>query len=330
MESTVNRDTLPPIIRSDSALEAGIRDRVRHLAGACPGAFLGQLIGAWCVIAAAIALAVWCESIWVSLLAIFIIGTRQNLLGLLVHEQVHRLGLRNRFGDLVTNLTAAYPLLVLSVEGYARVHLAHHKYFYTDKDPDYNRKSGLEWSIPMPRKQFLVILLSDITGLNVVRLIRGKKPSGNDMHREFQRRNPAPAWVRVVFWLIIAGVLFAIDGWKYFFLYWMVPILTVTQCLVRLGALSEHKYNVSSSELNDSTHLIVLSWWEKLLLPNLNFTLHHYHHMYPGLAFSALPVVHRMYVDAGLVHEENILRGYGDFFRKRIFARDESVPASLG
>lgn len=316
----VNQDILPPIIRSGNALlEAEIRDRVRQLAGARAGAFVSQLVGAWCVIAAVIALAVWCENVWMSLLAIFIVGTRQNLLGLLVHEQVHRLGLRNRLGDLITNLAAAYPLLVLSVEGYARVHLAHHKYFYTGKDPDYHRKSGLEWSTPMPRKQLLVIFLGDIAGLNIVRLIRGKKPAGSNTHNEFQRRNPTPGWVRIVFWIVIAAMLSMVGGWKYFFLYWIVPILTVAQCLVRLGALSEHKYNVDSTELNDSTHLIELAWWEKLLLPNLNFTLHHYHHMYPGLSFSVLPLVHRIYVDAGLVHGENILHGYRDFFRKRIF-----------
>ena len=98
------------------------------------------------------------------------------MLGLLVHEQVHRLGSRGRYGDLITNLFAAYPLLVLSVEGYAQVHFAHHKYFYTDKDPDYARKSGPEWSIPMSRRQFARLFLRDIVGLNILRLIRSKKP----------------------------------------------------------------------------------------------------------------------------------------------------------
>ena len=125
--------------------------------------------------AAAITLAIWVESIWTSLLAIFLVGTRQNLLGLLVHEQVHRLGSRGRYGDLITNLFAAYPLLVLSVEGYAQVHLAHHKYFYTDKDPDFSRKSGPEWSIPMSRQQLMRLFLGDILGLNIWRLIRGKR-----------------------------------------------------------------------------------------------------------------------------------------------------------
>ena len=316
---SVNREALPPIIKpADPALEAEIRAYVMGLVGARPLLFISQLIGAWCVVAVAITLAIWFESIWTSLLAIFLVGTRQNLLGLLVHEQVHRLGSRGRYGDLITNLFAAYPLLVLSVEGYAQVHLAHHKYFYTDKDPDYDRKSGSEWSIPMSRQQLAQLFLSDVLGLNILRLIRSKKPETGRVRDEFHRRNPTPGWVRATFWIIIAAALSYSGGWLYFLLYWILPLLTVTQCLIRLGALSEHKYNVNSTELNDSTHLIELSWWERALVPNLNFTMHHYHHMFPGLSFSTLPLVHRMYKEAGLLHQENVLHGYGDFLRQRV------------
>jgi fatty acid desaturase len=316
----VNRKTLPPIIREpvNSALEAEIKVRVRGLVGARPFLFMQQLLGAWCVIILAITLAIWLDNVWTSLVAIFLVATRQNLLGLLVHEQVHRLGFRGRYGDWITNVFAAYPLLVLTVEDYAKVHLAHHKYFYTEKDPDYARKSGPEWSVPMSRKELVRLFLMDIFGLNILRLIHSKKPTSNELHEEFRRRNPTPRWVRPMFWIIIAVGLTYYDGLQYFFLYWILPLVTVSQCLVRLGALSEHKYNVDSTELNDSTHLIELSWWERALVPNLNFTLHHYHHMFPGLSFSTLPLVHQMYKEAGLVYEENVLHGYGDFIRRRI------------
>jgi fatty acid desaturase len=317
--STVNQKTLPPIIKTASPeVEAEIQARVRNLIGARPLPFIRQLIGAWCVIIGAISIAIWLDSAWMSLIAIFLVATRQNLLGLLVHEQVHRLGSRARYGDLITNLFAGYPLLVLTVEGYAQVHLAHHKYFYTEKDPDYARKSGPEWSIPMSRFQFARMFLLDILGINTLRLIRSKKPKSDGVRDEFRRRRPTPQWTRPTFWIIVAATLSYSGGWMYFLLYWVLPLLTVAQCLVRLGALSEHKYNVNSSELNDSTHLIELAWWERALLPNLNFTLHHYHHMFPGLSFSTLPLVHRMYREANLVYQENVLHGYADFIRRRI------------
>jgi fatty acid desaturase len=316
----VNRKALPPIIRerADPALEAEIKAMVKGLVGARPFLFVQQLLGAWCVIIFAITLAIWFDNVWTSMAAIFLIATRQNLLGLLVHEQVHRLGFRGRYGDWITNVFAAYPLLVLTVEGYAKVHLAHHKYFFTEKDPDYARKSGPEWNVPMPRKELVRLFLMDILGLNILRLIHSKKPTNNKSYEEFRRRNPTPRGVRSIFWIIITAGLVYYDCLQYFFLYWILPLVTVSQCLVRLGALSEHKYNVDSTELNASTHLIELSWWERALVPNLNFTLHHYHHMFPGLSFSTLPLVHRMYKEAGLVHGENVLHGYRDFIRRRI------------
>jgi fatty acid desaturase len=319
--AAVNQKTLPPIIKVASPeLEAELRARVRKLVGARPLPFMRQLIGAWCVIIVAISLAIWLDNVWMSLATIFLVATRQNLLGLLVHEQVHRLGSRGRYGDLITNLFAAYPLLVLTVEGYAQVHLAHHKYFYTEKDPDYARKSGPEWSIPMSHGQFAGMFLQDILGINTLRLIRSKKANIDGIRDEFRRRHPTSQWVRPTFWTIVAVTLSYSGGWVYFLLYWILPLLTVAQCFVRLGALSEHKYNINSTELNDSTHLIELSWWERVLLPNMNFTLHHYHHMFPGVSFAILPLVHRMYTEANLVHQENILHGYADFIRRRILA----------
>jgi fatty acid desaturase len=215
--TAVSQKPLPPIIKAASPeLEAEIRARVRDLVGARPLPFMRQLIGAWCVIVIAISLAIWLDNVWMSLITIFLVATRQNLLGLLVHEQVHRLGSRGRYGDLITNLFAAYPLLVLTVEGYAQVHLAHHKYFYTEKDPDYGRKSGLEWSIPMSRGQFVRMFLQDILGINTLRLIRSKKPETNLLHDEFRRRHPTPPWVRPTFWVIIAAALWYSGGWIYF------------------------------------------------------------------------------------------------------------------
>lgn len=61
-------------------------------------------------------------------------------------------------------------------------------------------------------------------------------------------------------------------GWAVVVLYWVVPLLTVTQALVRWGALCEHKYNLDRPSVAESSPIIVVRWWERLLLPNLNFS----------------------------------------------------------
>ena len=57
--SLINREALPPIIKpGDRIREAEIKAHVRSLVGARPLLFIWQLLGAWCVIAGAIMLAI--------------------------------------------------------------------------------------------------------------------------------------------------------------------------------------------------------------------------------------------------------------------------------
>src|SRR5947207_6748989 len=151
-----------PLVADKSGLSPQVREEIFALSGARPFAFLSQAFGAWAVTIAVIALAVQLDNIWLSILAIVIIATRFNILALLVHEQVHFLGLRGRYGDLIANLLAAYPLLGVTVEGYAKVHLSHHKYYFTDDDPDFERKSGADWTFPMSRVRLVGLFLSDL------------------------------------------------------------------------------------------------------------------------------------------------------------------------
>ena len=58
--------------------------------------------------------------------------------------------------------------------------------------------------------------------------------------------------------------------------------------------------------------MITPRWWEALLMPNLNFSLHVYHHWYPSIPFNKLPQVHKIYVESGLVNKEHVFDGYID------------------
>jgi len=90
------------------------------------------------------------------------------------------------------NLFAAYRLLVLTVESYAQVHLVHHRDYFSDKDPDFLRRSGEEWRFPKPAFQVVRLFLADALGLNTLKLIRGKKESPQGF--VFARRYLNPKW----------------------------------------------------------------------------------------------------------------------------------------
>jgi fatty acid desaturase len=265
-----------------------------------------ELIQTWGAIAAFIAAGIYVNHWAMTLLCIFLIGTRQIALGLLLHEQVHRLGWRSKYADWFINVFAVYPLFVTTVEDYAKVHLSHHKYCFTKEDPDFLRKAGVEWTFPKSIGQLLIIALRDLTAMNLVRLIRGKTAHAT---AEFTRRNPSPKWLRIGFFIAAAGLLTLLGGWTVFLLYWVLPAMTVTQLLVRWIAISEHEYNIENGTIHETTPLIQLSWWQRLVMPDLNFGYHAYHHMHPGVSFSNLPRVHAIYKQEGLVDETAIFHG---------------------
>jgi fatty acid desaturase len=114
---------------------------------------------------------------------------------------------------------------------------------------------------------------------------------------------------------LVAAVLSVTHCWDILLLYWLLPIVSVSQVIVRWGAICEHKYNLPGASVEESTPLIIPSWLDKILLPNLNFSMHPYHHYFPGIAFCNLPKVHAIYQREGLLHEGHIFRGYRSYYR---------------
>jgi fatty acid desaturase len=229
---------------------------------------------------------------------------------------VHRLGLRGKYGDWIANCLVAYPLLATTVEDYAKVHLSHHKYFMTPKDPDFVRKSGDSWTFPMRLGRLLRLLAMDLTGLNTIALIKGK--TGKPGMDEFTRRNPSPLWLRLGYLAAWAVVLTWLQGWTVFLVYWLIPILTVTQVGVRWIAAVEHQYNVEGSTVLEVTPLVRLTWWQRLVFPDLNFAMHAYHHLHPGVSFTQLPRLHEIYRREGLVDEAAVFAGQGAYLRQLV------------
>lgn len=284
------------------------KKQIQSMSGARPVRFLIECLVAWAVIVGAILVATIAHNVLVSILCIFIVATRQNVLGLLIHEQTHYCGFRGRYGDLIANALAGYPLIVLSVENYAKVHLAHHQKFFTTEDPDFLRKNGKDWILPHKSAALLGLFLKDLVGLTLIRNIKSKNVTVPD--EQFRRRNPTPAWFKIGYFCIAAAILTVTHGWWVFLIYWVIPLVTVLQVLVRWGALCEHIYGVEDGLVEDTSPTIILSRLDYLLIPNLNFTLHPYHHYYPAVSFANLPKVHAIFDKEGLIREDLVFNGY--------------------
>lgn len=311
---------------SKSQLSVTARQEIAELTGNRPGRFLAELALAWAVIAAAIGLAVATKHWAVSLVAIAVVGWRQVVLGLLMHEQVHSLGLKGRWGDTLVNLFAVYPLLATTVEDYAEVHLRHHSSFMTDRDPDFIRKSGVDWTFPASVGKVLRLFGKDLTGLNTLKLVRGKTAPKDGLR--YPRRHPTAKWVRPAYYAALATVFTVMGWWTEVLLYWVVPILTVTQVGVRWIAILEHEYGHEGASVAEVTPIVRLKWWERLLIPDLNFALHVYHHEHAAVSFSNLPKVHEIYRREGLIDESQVFDGAISYLK--FIAGMQGRPGEVG
>ena len=305
---------LPVAVKVDkSDLPPALLESLKPLKSRRPGRFILEAAYCWLVVFGVITAAVYIDHWLATIFAILVVATRQNVLALLVHEQTHCTSFKSYPGNIITNLIAAYPLFVITVEGYAQVHLAHHAKYFTEDDPDHRRKSGDEWNYPMQPMSFLKILLGDILGLNIIRLFKGKKGASNNTTSP--RANITPTFLRPAFYLTLFTVLTLTGTWGIFLLYWMLPLLTILQIIIRWGAVCEHQYNRLGASVQETSPLIILKRWEKLLLPNLNFTYHIYHHYFPSMSFSQLPKAHDLFVEHGLVDDNAVFHGYWAYLK---------------
>jgi len=63
--------------------------------------------------------------------------------------------------------------------------------------------------------------------------------------------------------------------------------------------------DIPGASVEESSPIIDRKWWEHLILPDLNFTLHPYHHHFPGIPFRNLWKGHEIFKCKGLVDAGN-------------------------
>lgn len=297
-----------------SQLSPGARARIRALSGARPARYVQTLVTTWLVIALAITAALTFQNVFVSIIAIYFVATRQQLLALLVHEQTHSLGLKGRYGDMIGNLFTAYPLIAVTIEDYAKIHLRHHRHYFTEADPDFLRKQGPDWTFPMPLARLLGLFLLDISGVSFVRYMLDRKKrayTGNG----FKRKHPVPSWLKPAFLITVAVVLTLVHGWTAFLLYWALPLVTIFPAIVRWGAICEHSYGQEGATVEETSPVILPNWVSRIFYPNMNFSMHVYHHHFPTVSFSNLPAVHQIFVEEDLVRKDQLFNGHLDYLR---------------
>jgi len=279
---------------------------------------LGALAGTWGLIAISIAAALWSGHWAVWIVAALVVGRCQHALAVLMHDAAHYRLLDNRaLNDFVGQWLCAKPI-ASHLYIYRTVHLRHHRYLHTDKDPD------LSLSAPFPcgRRSFVRKLVRDALGVSAL-VMRGyvtvDKASGR-MRFTPGRGNLFRYWsaqtiaTRALAAAIVGGLVWAGYGLAFLCL-WVLPLLVVYQVILRARGVLEHAAVPDKTDpLRNARTVVSRNPLAQFFLNPHHVGYHLEHHLYPGVPHYYLPRLHAALAATGKFDGALVERRYADSF----------------
>jgi fatty acid desaturase len=197
--------------------------------------------------------------------AALVIGTRQQALGVLGHEAVHRTLGESKAIDTAANWLCFYPIGV-DLETFRSFHAKHHSYLGTDQDPELEEhaKFPAAWSDLTTSKK-LKLVLRDLVGLGIPEALS---------NAETFRGEYTPA--RAIATLILLFVC-VITGFLPLLILWVWSLLTVNMAAMRARMYTEH-IGMPPGE----TWEWEPKWWQRALYVPHYIWKHNEHHANPS------------------------------------------------
>ncbi|MEO1328413.1 MAG: fatty acid desaturase family protein [Pseudomonadota bacterium] len=285
------------------------------------GAFL--LLHCWGIVFGAMALAVLWPNPLTWLLAIMLIGSRQLGLAILMHDAAHNALFKTRsWNEWAGDWLCGRPILA-DLAAYRRYHLKHHRHAQTELDPDL----PLSKPFPTTRASLIRKLVRDVTGQTGVKQrlqqialafeLAGEADKGDPRSEQLSQNFNGPNLLKS---LLANAALFAVLAlagvWWAYPLFWLLPLLTWYQLVLRVRNIAEHGAvefsedplkNVRTTYADPVTALFLAPYW-------VNYHLEH--HLVMHLPCWRLPEAHRLMLAKGHRPEMTIGRSYWEVLKR--------------
>jgi fatty acid desaturase len=253
----------------------------------------------WAIILAAGTLAVQSGHWLVYLLAMAVIGSRLQALGILAHDATHYLLYTNRtVNDLVSDLCCGFPANI-STTLYRHTHFRHHRFTNTEQDPDWAlQQCDPDWRWPKTRREAAVLFFRCAFALNVRSAYKAAAMWSPGVHLLDPLSPAYPLRCRVLYllssaaiWVVVikAGILVPAV------VLWVVPALTMLNVTNRMRATGEHIVTPNTHELN-SSRTVIPGPLERFFIAPLNVNYHLEHHLFPSVPSRNLGRLHRLLI----------------------------------
>lgn len=310
------------------AIEILSREEIDSLRRIRPWMGAWGIVHAWGVIFGAMALAAWFPNPATWILAVAVVGARQLGLAILMHDGAHRLLFRNHGrNDALTQWLTAFPVKA-DIRTYRPYHLEHHRHTQTAGDPDL----VLSAPFPIAPASFRRKILRDLLGLTGLKLLFGslrrrrKSPGGAPKNR----LNFAPGGNAgfLISNAALFGILWAAGRPSFYFLFWLLPLLTVFQLVTRVRSIAEHGVLPAHPDDFNNTRTTRAGLLARAFIAPYCVNYHIEHHLFTFVPWYNLPKAHALLLAKGYGPRMEIGESYAAVLRKAVTANRTAPPAS--
>ena len=237
---------------------------------------------------------------WFFPIALFIIGSRQHALLVLLHESAHRrISHWRLYNDFVGEIIAWN--FFNSMRAYRKHHLSHHVLdnLNTLEDPDFARRQNDKWQFPMAKRRLTGILMRDLFLLSTsdFRKEKGAKNKTISSSTDLKWR-----LARLLYLISLFAFLFKFQLLLTYFTYWVLPIVTTLKVIFRIRSIADH-YGTAGDHPISQTRTVRGNWFDRILIGPCSIGAHGPHHLYPTIPYYRLREAHSVLLENAIYRE---------------------------
>ncbi|MEO6811176.1 MAG: fatty acid desaturase [Isosphaeraceae bacterium] len=256
-------------------------------------------------------------------LGVALVATCQHRLSGLAHEASHSTLFKNKLAnELASDLLLMFPLVAMT-QKYRAAHLGHHQFVNDpNRDPDLLRLNHPKpHNFPISKGRFwLKYVVRNLWPPSILSYLFGRAKAAN---LGSGQRGPLRAVYRVrvarclrgAYWLSVLTTVHLLRAWPLFWLFWVVPLLTVYPFLMQLREIAHHCNAPDDGDLTNSRVFYVHPLLAFCVFPYAQ-GFHLTHHLFAKVPHYRAAEAHAILLRYRPYREQVVVcRGY--FFRTR-------------
>jgi fatty acid desaturase len=244
----------------------------------------------------------------------------QHRLSGLAHEASHGTLFRSKIAnELVSDLCLMFPIFAMT-QRYREAHLGHHRWVNDPaRDPDLIRLNHpTPHTFPISRAGFWRrYVWKALWPPSILRYLIGRAKAANLAAEGLELKSvyrPRVARVlRGTYWFCVLAAVHVAGLWPVFFLFWVVPLLTIYPMLMQLREIAHHSNAPDDGDLTNSRVFQVNPVLSAMIFP-YGQSFHLTHHLVAMVPHYRLRRAHRLLLEHP-PYRENVALCRGFFFR---------------